>query len=474
MKKIAYFFLGVSLVAILFFLLPGTSNATAYVDGTLLKSPKHASIYYVENNKRRAFVNSQVYYTWFSNFDSVQTVTVDQMESIELGNPMPIKANTKLLKFPLNPRVYSVVEGDVIRHIPDEYTANSLFGNGWAKDIIELPEIYYLFYTKGDALEVEVYIGPESLSPEDLVDTGDCPDGMLFYKNTIKGFEFCYDEDGEVKLGNYDNIIFSRLKGGEAGDYDGSVSIQSGFTSLTDYTAQLDGNVETDIWGYNANDVAYRAYNHSAGGWSGYEVIFQNQVSKDIVVLSYMSADSDDRFFMDGPRNTFQFLSANANGLDPWEANTTLGVCPEYPNTMDLFKREYQSDSYSFCYGSGWTATVGTGDKVDVMPNKKSGFTLDTGMFTISGTQGLSEYENIISDSSGDVTNLTTFVTADGASGIQYDHTDPSLVWYHSISLFDGDSRRADLTFSGDINDYKSEFTAMREEIVNTFKFLDY
>jgi hypothetical protein len=75
------------------------------------------------------------------------------MEAIELGNPMPIKQGEKMLKFPLNPRVYVVEVGEVIRHIPDEETAAYLYGESWNQQIIELPEIYFLFYTKSSALE---------------------------------------------------------------------------------------------------------------------------------------------------------------------------------------------------------------------------------------------------------------------------------------------------------------------------------
>jgi hypothetical protein len=123
-----------------------TSQTQIYTDGTLLKSPLHTSVYYYENGTRRPFPNAAVYYTWFANFNDLKMITVAQMENIKLGNPMPIKAGTKLLKFPYNPKVYEVTEGNKIKHIPNEATATAKFGKSWAKNVIELPEIYYLFY----------------------------------------------------------------------------------------------------------------------------------------------------------------------------------------------------------------------------------------------------------------------------------------------------------------------------------------
>ncbi|HAT03631.1 MAG TPA: hypothetical protein DCS29_02520 [Candidatus Magasanikbacteria bacterium] len=151
-KIVGYTILGV-VVGVFIFVGLGVVQAAQYPDGTLLKSPEHTGVYYIMDGVRRNFPNVAVYHTWFTNFNNVKSISNQEMESIQLGNPMSIKAGTKLLKFPLNPRIYSVEDNEVIRHIPDGYTASVLFGSNWGKNIIELPEIYYLFYTRGDALE---------------------------------------------------------------------------------------------------------------------------------------------------------------------------------------------------------------------------------------------------------------------------------------------------------------------------------
>lgn len=125
---------------------PVVKDDVTLTNGTVFKSPLHTCVYYYENGTRRPFVNSAVYYTWFSNFKDVKNLKVEQVEEIKLGNPMPIKAGTKLLKFPLNPKVYEVTEGNTIKHIQDETAAKTKFGSNWNKNVIELPEIYYLFY----------------------------------------------------------------------------------------------------------------------------------------------------------------------------------------------------------------------------------------------------------------------------------------------------------------------------------------
>jgi len=59
---------------------------------------------------------------------------------------VPIKPGTMLLKFPLNPRVYEVVYGNTAKHIPNPAVAIASYGAEWNAKIIELPEIYSLFY----------------------------------------------------------------------------------------------------------------------------------------------------------------------------------------------------------------------------------------------------------------------------------------------------------------------------------------
>lgn len=121
-------------------------NNSQIGEGSVLKSPLHPGVYYYERGKRRPFVNSAVYSTWFPNFNNIKNISVEQMEAISLGIPMPIKAGTKLLKFPLNPRVYEVTSGNKITHIANEGVAIQKFGKNWSTSVIELPEIYYLFY----------------------------------------------------------------------------------------------------------------------------------------------------------------------------------------------------------------------------------------------------------------------------------------------------------------------------------------
>ncbi len=113
----------------------------------VIKSPIHASVYYYKNGKRRAFPNEGVYFSWYKNFDNVKTITAEKMESIPLDNPVSVRPQVGLVKFPYNSNVYEVMADSVIKHIPNEQAAISSYGASWDSLIVTLPEIYYLFYT---------------------------------------------------------------------------------------------------------------------------------------------------------------------------------------------------------------------------------------------------------------------------------------------------------------------------------------
>lgn len=124
-----------------------SSNKTSISNMDVVKSPRHTSVYYIDNGVRRPFVNEQVYKTWYKNFSNVKQVSVEDVEDIPLGKPVSIRPGKALLKFPLNPRVYEVLSDSVMTHIPSEEVAKNKYGEDWNKNVIELPEIYSLFYT---------------------------------------------------------------------------------------------------------------------------------------------------------------------------------------------------------------------------------------------------------------------------------------------------------------------------------------
>ena len=290
-----------------------TRAGSGIIDGTLLKSPQHTAVYQYEGGKRRAFPNSEVYHTWYDSFSNIYTISVAEMEAIEIGNPMPIKGYTKLLKFPLNPKIYSVTKDGIIHHIPDAMTAKSWYGENWGNEIIELPEIYYLFYTKGDILDSVID------SSDNPVDTSNdasiaCPSGTIKKTYTNFGFTVCHDEDGAMTgLGN--SIVFSVVSGSNANNFPGILTmVESGYDTAQDYIDFLNfGLMQMPLVEKNLYGVEYNSFSGGTVNSTNYNVIIQNPETKKIYHFYYPQNGSEEsnaivKDFMDDIRDTFRFV----------------------------------------------------------------------------------------------------------------------------------------------------------------------
>ena len=285
----------------------GTQNVlseSAFPDGTLVKSPMHQAVYQIEAGKRRPFPNANVYNTWYDTFAGVTKISVEEMENIELGNPMPIKPNTKLLKFPLNPKIYAVYDGELIKHIPDPTTAVSLFGATWEKKIIELPEIFFLFYTKGG----QIGSSEKVVSPEKSEEPP-CPTGMKYQTHEKFGFAVCHDPAGAVLETEGNIVLFTNKSGGALSTYQGKITFSTGFATAEEYMIKLDLPIQqSGIPGKNTYGVEHHSFAGGTSSVSGYHVVIQHPTTKKIYHLQYTGVTNETKAFTIGLRDTFRFI----------------------------------------------------------------------------------------------------------------------------------------------------------------------
>lgn len=118
--------------------------------GDLIKGSQDAVYYYSSLGKRHVFVTQSVYASWYGdNFDSVKTITDEQLASIELGLNVPYKPGTMLTAPSVN-EVYVVTRGISLRHIPSETFAKTWFGDNWNKMIFDMQESLLFAYDISD------------------------------------------------------------------------------------------------------------------------------------------------------------------------------------------------------------------------------------------------------------------------------------------------------------------------------------
>ncbi len=116
--------------------------------GDLIKMDGLSSIYYLgADGKRYVFPNETTYFSWYSDFSSVVTVSQSELESYPLGKNVTIRPGTYLVKITTDPKVYAVEPGGVLVWIPDEETAKTLYGEDWAKKVVDVPDAFFTNYT---------------------------------------------------------------------------------------------------------------------------------------------------------------------------------------------------------------------------------------------------------------------------------------------------------------------------------------
>lgn len=115
--------------------------------GDLIKMSGLSSVYYLAaDNKRYVFPNEATYFSWYSDFSKVVTIPQSELESYSLGANVTTRPGTKLVKITTNPKVYAVTSGGSLVAVPDEATAKALYGNDWAKRVVDVPDAFFTNY----------------------------------------------------------------------------------------------------------------------------------------------------------------------------------------------------------------------------------------------------------------------------------------------------------------------------------------
>ena len=101
--------------------------------------------------------NESTYKTWWTNYEDVSFIESSFLISHELGSNVTIRPGTNLVKQASSPKVYAVEPGGVLRWIPDETTAVTLYGPKWNMIVLDIPDAIFSDYTIGEDLNSTTY-----------------------------------------------------------------------------------------------------------------------------------------------------------------------------------------------------------------------------------------------------------------------------------------------------------------------------
>ncbi len=147
--------------------------------GDVIHSSSSSAVYYVtETYGRRVFINEQTYFTWFASFDVVMEVEADTLAALPIeGNMLP-KAGIVLVKIQSSAVVYFLGTGTdslvpELREVPDEATANTLFGSYWANYVIDIEPTFFTKFESGSAVSSSENLGVDVSDMKMRVDLHD-------------------------------------------------------------------------------------------------------------------------------------------------------------------------------------------------------------------------------------------------------------------------------------------------------------
>lgn len=154
------------------------SRAATLAPGDLIKASGPAVYYYHSDGTRLVFPNEKTYFTWYSDFSNIVTLTDAELAAIPIGGNVTYRPGTRMIKITTDPRVYAVGENRSLRWVQTETVAEMLYGSDWAAMIDDIADAFFVDYNVGDAIASSSEYDPEArkAAAQTIADTRDAAD----------------------------------------------------------------------------------------------------------------------------------------------------------------------------------------------------------------------------------------------------------------------------------------------------------
>lgn len=138
-------------VGISSFVAPMTARAASA--GDVVRGTTLSTLYYMgSDGSRYAFPNEKTYFSWYSDFSDVTTLSDSALAAIPLAGNVVYRPGTRWIKIQSDPKTYVVTTEGEIRWIESEEVASGLAGSDWNTMIDDVPDTFFVDYTVGTSL----------------------------------------------------------------------------------------------------------------------------------------------------------------------------------------------------------------------------------------------------------------------------------------------------------------------------------
>ncbi|MCX6744944.1 MAG: hypothetical protein NTX82_05455 [Candidatus Parcubacteria bacterium] len=131
--------------------------------GDSIKVSNSTTVYFVDTDKRRhTFPNETTYFSYFSSFNGIKTISLSTLARITLGKNVTVRPGTWLVKIQSDPKVYAVEPYGVLRSISSQAVAAALYGADWNSKIADISPAFFVDYQIG--LDVSTAVHPTGVA----------------------------------------------------------------------------------------------------------------------------------------------------------------------------------------------------------------------------------------------------------------------------------------------------------------------
>ncbi|MFZ2682270.1 MAG: hypothetical protein WAZ14_04220 [Patescibacteria group bacterium] len=125
-------------------------------NGDVFKGEGLPTVYWLEDGLRRPFWNEEIFYTWFTNMDSLVVVPDETLSLYPMGEPILPQTGVILVQIESQPEVYTSEAPNILHHISNEEDARFILGDNWQDFILTVPPTMFRHYWFGEAFVVTV------------------------------------------------------------------------------------------------------------------------------------------------------------------------------------------------------------------------------------------------------------------------------------------------------------------------------
>jgi len=127
-----------------------TAYGAKALTGHLVKTTGSPAVYLAAGDgKRYVFSGESQFFSWFRDFDTVETLSSASLANMPLGGNVLYRPGSRLLKASSSPRVYAVGKDGALHWVTSESVVLSVFGPYWKQQVDIVNDVMLADYTVG-------------------------------------------------------------------------------------------------------------------------------------------------------------------------------------------------------------------------------------------------------------------------------------------------------------------------------------